>query len=53
MNLQALAVFILPLLTGGLLAHVLWPNRTVAGLLLKGSLGIGIGLGVRSRLYFL
>ena len=52
MNLQALAVFILPLLTGVLLAHVLWPDRTLHGLLLKASLGIGIGLGVRSLLYF-
>ena len=53
MNLQALAVFILPLLTGVLLAHLLWPDRTPRGLLLKAPLGIGLGLGVRSLLYFL
>lgn len=52
MNFEALAVFILPLLTGVLLAHLLWPDRTLQGLLLKVSLGIGIGLGARSLLYF-
>jgi hypothetical protein len=52
MSFQALAVFILPLLTGLLLAHVLWPDRTLRGLLVKASLGIGIGLGAQSLLYF-
>ena len=52
MNLQALAVFILPLLTGVLLTHLVWPDRTLHGLLLKAPLGIGVGLGVRSLVYF-
>jgi hypothetical protein len=52
MNFQVLAVFILPLLTGILLAHLVWPDRTLRGVLLKGSLGIGIGLGAQSLVYF-
>ena len=52
MSFQALTVFILPVLTGVLLAHVLWPERTLQALLLKVCLGIGVGLGARSLLYF-
>ncbi len=46
-------VFILPLLTGGLLVHLLWPDRQLKFLLLKAFLGIGIGLGITSLSYFL
>ncbi len=45
--------FVLPVLTGFLLAHVLWPQRQFSSLLLKLFLGIGIGLGLSSILYFI
>ncbi len=52
MSILAPAVFVLPILSGFLLAHALWPERTLQALLLKSFLGIGIGLGLRGLLYF-
>ena len=46
-------VFLIPILTGGMLVHLLWPDRDGKALLLKFFLGIGIGLGLSSLLYFL
>lgn len=46
-------IFLVPILTGGLLVHLLWPEREVKYLVLKAFLGIGIGLGVSSLAYFL
>lgn len=46
-------VFLLPVLMGILLAHLMWPTRRAEALLLKVFLGIGLGLGVSSLLYFL
>ena len=46
-------VFLLPILTGGLLVHLIWPERESRILIFKAFLGIGIGLGVWSILYFL
>ena len=45
-------VFLLPALSGGLLAHVLWPDREMKYLLFKAFLGVGIGLGINSLAYF-
>src|SRR5512143_1795013 len=45
--------FLLPILSGALLAHLLWPDRQPANLALKLFLGIGIGLGLNSLSYFL
>jgi len=49
----SVTVFLLPLLMGALLAHLLWPERRPAALLFKAFLGIGLGLGLSSLLYFL
>ncbi len=46
-------VFLIPILTGGLLVHLFWPDREGKALILKFFLGIGIGLGLCSLLYFL
>ena len=45
-------LFLLPALVGGLTIHGLWPDRRPAALLLKASLGIGLGLGISSILAF-
>ncbi len=48
-----IVIFALPILTGGLLVHLLWPDRALKNLILKAFLGIGIGLGITSLSYFL
>lgn len=48
-----IVIFLLPVLTGGMLVHLLWPERGGLFLVFKAFLGIGIGLGVWSLLYFL
>lgn len=51
--MTAALVFAPAILSGMLLVHILWPERTFWILVLKAFLGIGIGLGFRSLLYFL
>jgi hypothetical protein len=51
--MQALVVFLPALLSGILLAHLLWPERSFWALAFKLFLGIGLGMGLRSLLYFL
>lgn len=46
-------VFLIPILNGGMLTHLLWPERSLKALVFKFFLGIGIGLGIWSLLYFL
>ena len=46
-------ISLVPILTGGLLVHLLWPEREVKYLVFKAFLGIGIGLGISSLAYFL
>jgi hypothetical protein len=53
MSLLSPAVFILPILTGASLLHLIWPERKLSLLFFKAFLGIGIGLGISSLLYFL
>lgn len=53
MSLLSPGVFILPILTGALLLHLVWPERRLSLLFFKAFLGIGIGLGLSSLLYFL
>jgi hypothetical protein len=45
--------FLLPILSGALLAQLLWPDRKPANLALKLFLGVGLGLGLNSLSYFL
>jgi hypothetical protein len=51
--LALIAIFLLPVLTGGLLVHLLWPDRELKNLVLQAFLGTGIGLGITSLSYFL
>ncbi|HEX2697264.1 MAG TPA: glycosyltransferase family 39 protein [Anaerolineales bacterium] len=46
-------IFLLPILTGGMVVHLLWPERDYKILVFKAFLGIGVGLGISSLLYFL
>ncbi len=46
-------VFLFPVLAGGMIVHLLWPDREGRAMLLKAFLGIGVGLGLWSLLYFL
>ncbi len=45
-------VFLLPILSGALLVHLLWPERHLKSLVLQAFLGIGVGLGLNSLTYF-
>ena len=45
-----IVIFLLPILTGGLLIHWIWPDRDGKILIFKAILGIGIGLGIESLL---
>jgi len=49
----AVPSFIPALVSGAVLAHIFWPERRFWALLTKVFLGAGIGLGMRSLLYFL
>jgi hypothetical protein len=49
----AVPAFIPALVSGALLTHILWPDRSFWALMTKFFLGVGIGLGLRSLLYFL
>lgn len=53
MTIASSLVFLIPVLSGSLLVHRLWPERSGSALLLKLALGVGLGLGVSSILYFL
>ena len=44
--------FVVPLLSGALLVHLIWPERGLAFLPMKLALAVGVGLGLRSLLYF-
>ena len=53
MILQSLLTFVLAATAGFGLAHLLWPDPRGWAVLLKFFLGIGLGLGISSCLYFL
>ncbi len=51
--LTTIGIFLLPVLSGGMFVHLLWPERDIKILFFKFFLGIGVGLGLSSLLYFL
>jgi len=51
--MHATVVFVPAILGGILLVHILWPDRGFWRLGFKVFLGIGVGMGLRSVLYFL
>ena len=51
MTLASFFVLLPGVLSGGLLVHLLWSDRRLSALLLKASLGAGLGLGLSSLLY--
>lgn len=52
MTVQLILTFALPILSGGMLVHVIWPDRSFWPMALKVFLGAGVGLGATSLLYF-
>jgi hypothetical protein len=53
MSVLSLMTFSLPVFTGTLIVHLLWADKNnPIELLLKFSLGIGLGLGISALLYF-
>jgi hypothetical protein len=53
MTLLSFGIYLVPVLCGSLLAHLLWPDKRGMALLLKLALGVGAGLGISSIVYFL
>src|SRR5574342_318197 len=53
MTLQSLFIMLPSVISGGILAHFIWPDREVKSILLKLFLGIGVGLGINSILFFI
>ena len=53
MTILSFLVFLPCIFSGTLVVHLLWPEKTIKAFLLKVSLGIGLGLGMSSILYFL
>ena len=51
--IQSILVYLPALVTGFLLVHLIWPERSLLILLFKAILGIGAGLGLTSLLYFI
>lgn len=52
MTMQSLFILLPSLVSGGILAHLIWPDREFRSVLFKGFLGIGLGLGINSLLFF-
>jgi hypothetical protein len=53
MIILSFLIFLAPVISGVLLVHWLWSERTGMAMLLKLCLGIGLGLGANSFVYFL
>lgn len=53
MTLLSALIFLPSIFSGTLIVHLLWPEKNLLTYLLKFSLGIGLGLGMSSILYFL
>jgi len=53
MTIQSVLILLPSVLSGILLAHLIWPDGKIKSILLKLFLGIGLGLGVNSQLFFI
>ena len=53
MTLQSLFVLLPSVISGGALAHLIWPDREFKSILFKSFLGFGLGLGINSLLFFI
>ncbi|MBL8062773.1 MAG: glycosyltransferase family 39 protein [Anaerolineales bacterium] len=53
MTLLSFITFIPTVILGTLIVHLIWPEKSLTAILLKFSLGTGLGLGISSILYFL
>ncbi|NOT03820.1 MAG: hypothetical protein HOP27_04395 [Anaerolineales bacterium] len=53
MTLLSALIFLPTIFSGTLVVHLLWPEKNLLAFPLKFSLGIGLGLGISSILYFL
>ena len=53
MTIRSLFILLPIVLSGGILVHLIWPDKGFKSILLKIFLGIGVGLGLNSFLYFL
>lgn len=53
MTLTSLLIFSIPILSGILLVHLIWPVKGSVFFLLKLALGLGLGMGFNSIIYFL
>jgi len=53
MTIHSLVNLLPSIISGGMLVHIIWPDKESKSILLKLFLGIGIGLGVNSLLSFL
>ncbi len=53
MTLLSFIIFLPAIFLGTLIIHLIWPERNALAMFLKFSLGIGLGLGISSILYFL
>ena len=52
MTIRSLFLLFPTVLSGGILVHLIWPDKGFKSILLKIFLGVGVGLGMNSLLYF-
>ena len=53
MTLQSFLILLPSIVSGGILTHLIWPDKEFKSILFKLFLGIGIGLGLNSLLVFI
>ena len=53
MTIRSLFILLPAVLSGGILIHLIWPDKGFKSILFKLFLGLGIGLGLNSLLYFI
>lgn len=53
MTIQSFLILLPSIVSGGILVHLIWPDREFKSILFKIFLGIGFGLGINSLLFFI